>query len=295
MPKGATTETGEDASGGSPPSLTDRVSFFSDRFSDAFSPSEQEDGSTRYVVRRDTKGGGDGASSSSSSSPLRRLRRLLDGESGTVVVKVAGKNGLAAKDGAEFNVDTFREVQHEVESAVLRLSDRPLSDMVLVFDGDNYEPETAPFSVLLRSLAPRVSRVLAVKRKAGEKGYSKAFVEGWRGVDNAGFVEVEEDPNDWNERRSGYVLNVYSSKFPFRPDGVTKTTGFVQLEAQRRVADHVEDVADGVELVHLGVRIPTPLRTDHDDDSSFPPWHAPLLVASTALVGSFLLLLFRRG
>ena len=107
-------------------------------------------------------------------------------------------------------------------------------------------------------------------------------------------MEVEEDPNDWNERRSGYVLNVYSSKFPFRPDGVTKTTGFVQLEAQRRVADHVEDVADGVELVHLGVRL-FPLHTNHDNDSSFHPWHALLLVASTALVGSLLLLLIRRG
>ena len=124
--------------------------------------------------------------------------------------------------------------------------------MVLVFDGDNYEPGTAPFSVLIHSLAPRVSHVLAVKRNAGESGYSRAFVEGWADVENVGFVEVEEeDPNDWNERCSGYVLNVYSSKFPLRPDGVTKTTGFVQLEGQRRRADHVEDVADGVELVHL--------------------------------------------
>ena len=137
-----TTETGEDSSGGSPPSITGRVSFFSDRFSDAFSPSEQEDGSTRYVVRRGTKGEGDGASSSSSSSSP--LRRLLDGESGAVVVKVAGKNGLAAKDGAEFNVDTFREVQHEVESAVLRLSDRPLSDMVLATETTT-SPRRLPF------------------------------------------------------------------------------------------------------------------------------------------------------
>ena len=119
--------------------------------------------------------------------------------SSMTVVKVAGKNGIPQR------IEEYTHLSQEIEAAVLGVEADPKT-IAIVFDGDNYEPDRSPFSVLIDALAPKVAHVLAVKQK--KIGYSQSFVNGWLDVPNLLFLQVDDDPNDWNTQRSHYVLNV---------------------------------------------------------------------------------------
>ena len=92
-------------------------------------------------------------------------------------VKIAGKNGI--KDDA-----TRKTMTDEIERTIVYLDDH-FPGAGFVFDGDNNEPDSAPFSQLIRALIVKDRIVMAVNKRDPKKYYngqdivSKAFVKGW--------------------------------------------------------------------------------------------------------------------
>ena len=173
----------------------------------------------------------------------KSVASLLDGKT---VIKVAGKNGIPAA------TPEFRKKKHEImhELLSLRAGKKNISaakkNIVLVFDGDNYEPDKTPFSELIHDLMPFVAAVVCAKRRP--RDYSAAFVEGWKGHENLYFVELDGEANEWTERHSQYIINLYSKKYTHREDG-RKTDGFEQLERQMKRATKVKEITEGVVLM----------------------------------------------
>ena len=165
-----------------------------------------------------------------------------------IIVKIAGKNNIHDND---FNA----EVQKKVERSILKLVSNPETNLVLVFDGDWYEPNSAPFSKLIHDLAPRVHAVVAVKKDPGSRALNPKFVESWKTVSNMKYVQIgdEEDPNVWNTERAHYIVNLYSDLHRYRDDG-TETTGYAQLKQQMESAMEIlpnMNDASGIVLLRM--------------------------------------------
>ena len=169
------------------------------------------------------------------------------------VVKIAGKNGIPHMM-AEFQPEAVMEY-------VFSLAENPKKNIVIVFDGDNLEPDRTPFSVLISKLAASVHAIVAVKKNPKDWGYSQAFVKGWEHVPNMFLVQVNEDSYEWNKRlmnetRVYHVVNVYSNieEFRFRKEG-GETTGYKQLKEQiadeKDMRKEIHDIVYGVTAVKV--------------------------------------------
>ena len=148
-------------------------------------------------------------------------------------VKIGGKNGMLPMDVAVLLGSAYYMEAKEQTSALF-----PAHKVGFVFDGDNLEPDTTPFSVLIADLVDAGHVVVAVKE---DTEVSQGFYDGWIGLarrkPNFLFVSAPGIKKEKvTEAADGFVYygTTYSGTkdYRFRPDG-SSTQGYSEVEALR--------------------------------------------------------------
>lgn len=148
-------------------------------------------------------------------------------------VKIGGKNGMAPMDVAVLLGSAYY-MEAKEQTNKLFAGDK----VGFVFDGDNLEPDTTPFSVLIADLIDAGHVVVAVKE---DTEVSQGFYDGWIGLarlkPNFLFVSAPGIKKEkLTEAADGFVYygTTYSGTkdYRFRPDG-TSTQGYSEVEALR--------------------------------------------------------------
>lgn len=170
------------------------------------------------------------------------------------IVKIDGKNGIPNE------IKKFKKDLPKIKNTIINLDDDPMN-IVIVFDGDNYEEQSTPFSILIKELASHVGYIVAVKNKAND--YSIEFVENWlkQNLTNMLFIEITPVElggiikNDWNTIYSHYVINVYSELYKINPINGGRTTGYMHLLSHKKIARQIngliKDIVKGVKIIQL--------------------------------------------
>ena len=151
-------------------------------------------------------------------------------------VKIGGKNGMEPED-----VDVLLRGAHFTDAKKQINSLFPADTVVgFVFDGDNLERDTTPFSVLIEDLIKEGRVVVAVKE---DTDVSQSFYNGWIGLaqrkSNFLFVSAPDIKKEkLTEAADGFVYygTTYyrdGKDYRFRPDGTTSTQGYSEVEALR--------------------------------------------------------------
>ena len=86
-------------------------------------------------------------------------------------VKIGGKNGMGTMDMAQLSSGAFYKDVMDVVQGMY-----PGKTVGYVFDGDNYEPDETPFTLILAALIRAGHTVVAVKDKYD---FSDGFVDDW--------------------------------------------------------------------------------------------------------------------
>lgn len=148
-------------------------------------------------------------------------------------VKIGGKNGMAPVDVAVLLGGAYYMEAKEQTNKLF-----PSHKVGFVFDGDNLEPDTTPFSVLIADLIDAGHVVVAVKE---DTEVSQGFYNGWIGLArrNPNFLFVSAPgikKEKVTEAADGFVYygTTYSGTkdYRFRLDG-TSTQGYSEVEALR--------------------------------------------------------------
>lgn len=148
-------------------------------------------------------------------------------------VKIGGKNGMDSADVATLLKGTYYlEAMNQTNNL---FSGHKVG---FVFDGDNFEPDTAPFSVLIADLIGAGHVVVAVKE---DTEVSEGFYNSWIDLaelkHNFMFVSAPGIKKEkLTEAADGFVYygTTYSGTkdYRFRPDG-SSTQGYSEVEALR--------------------------------------------------------------
>ena len=146
-------------------------------------------------------------------------------------VKIGGKNGMAPMDVAVLLGSAY---YMEAKEQTDKLFDG--QRVGFVFDGDNFEPDTTPFSVLIYELIDAGHVVVAVKE---DQEVSTGFYNGWielaKRKPNFLFACVPGIKKEQlTELADGFVYYGTTYKgtkdYRFRPDG-SSTQGYSEVEA----------------------------------------------------------------
>ena len=163
-------------------------------------------------------------------------------------VKIGGKNGMEPED-----VHVLLRGAHYTEAMEQINSLFPDHRVGFVFDGDNHEPYTTPFSKLIADLIDAGNVVVAVKE---DTDVSQSFYNGWIGLarrkSNFLFVSAPDIKKEKvTEAADGFVYygttyrGTKDTDYRFRLDG-TSTQGYSEVEALRAL-DNVDVLRDGSE------------------------------------------------
>ena len=164
-------------------------------------------------------------------------------------IKIGGKNGMRPEDVEELMSDEELEEAYQSATGIF-WSPQYNTNIGFIFDGDNYEPETAPFSQIIWDLINKNYLVVAVKN-ADDTGLqtqnvSKSFYENWIKLAerNKNFIfaclDYEIPKESLTKLADAFVFygTTYISKvdggkdYRYRDDG-TSTQGYSEVEALR--------------------------------------------------------------
>ena len=181
-------------------------------------------------------------------------------------IKIGGKNGMRTEDVEELMSD--EELENAYESATDIFSMYNIN-VGFIFDGDNYEPKTAPFSQLIYDLIKKNYLVVAVKNAdgTGPQNVSKSFYESWIKLaerkKNFTFACLDYNipKESLTELADAFVFygTTYISKvnggkdYRYRADG-TWTQGYSEVKALR--ADGGYNFKDDTEKITVVVKAP---------------------------------------
>ena len=150
-------------------------------------------------------------------------------------VKVGGKNGMAPVD-----VQALLTSPRPYTFAFNAVKDTfPGKRMGIVFDGDNYEPDSAPFSKLIADLIHQNFLVVAVKDQLKVSGgFHNGWIELARKHPNFLMAVVDSKKEDVTENADAFVYlgSTYTSEasgfdYRFKPNGQT-TQGYSEIVAK---------------------------------------------------------------
>lgn len=149
-------------------------------------------------------------------------------------VKVGGKNGMEPKD-----VQALLRIPRPYTRAYNAAANTfPGKRMGIVFDGDNLEPDSAPFSKLIAELISEDFLVVAVKDQPKVSG---GFHNGWIKLarEHTNFLmavvnnkeELTENADAFVYLGSTYVSEASGFDYRFKPSG-EKTQGYSEIVAK---------------------------------------------------------------
>ena len=164
-------------------------------------------------------------------------------------IKIGGKNGMRPKDVEELMSDEKLEEAYQSATGIF-WSPQYNTNIGFIFDGDNYEPETAPFSQIIWDLIKKNYLVVAVKNADGtgsqNQNVSESFYKSWiklaEGHKNFTFACLGYDipKESLTKLADAFVFygTTYNSKvnggkdYRYRDDGKS-TQGYSEVEALR--------------------------------------------------------------
>ena len=186
-------------------------------------------------------------------------------------IKIGGKNGMRTEDVEELM--SRENLEEAFQSATgIFWSPQYNTNIGFIFDGDNYEPETAPFSQIIYDLIKKDYVVVAVKNADDTGGLqtqnvSKSFYENWiklaEGHKNFTFACLDYNiPKESLTKLADafvfygttYISKVNGGKdYRYRADG-TWTQGYSEVKALR--ADGGYNFEDDTEKITVVVKKP---------------------------------------
>ena len=164
-------------------------------------------------------------------------------------IKIGGKNGMLPEDVVELM--SGKKLEEAFQSATgIFWSPQYNTNIGFIFDGDNYEPKTAPFSQIIWDLINQNYLVVAVKNADGtgsqNQNVSASFYKSWIKLaeQNKNFIFAclhHKTPKESVTKLADafvfygttYISEFYPDKdYRYRDDG-TWTQGYSEVEALR--------------------------------------------------------------
>lgn len=183
-------------------------------------------------------------------------------------VKIGGKNDMQPQDVKTMlkHIDTIKQVLSTFRDDLT---------VGYVFDGDDYEPEKSPFTVIIKDLIDSNRTVVAIKTAERrmldgrfQASVSNAFYNGWKDLAIAHpetFVMaiMREDVNKWDVTKKAHAFVYWGSNFEsseternyrFETDLITPTQGWEEIQKLKNDNEMVCEEIGGVSGTFLAVR-----------------------------------------